>query len=61
MDLRIAGKTALLMSSTNRGLGFGCAIALAAEGGEGCYQWAQPRPRHPGGIEAWKKCIVRKG
>lgn len=31
MDLGIAGKTALLMSST-RGLGFGCAAALAAEG-----------------------------
>jgi 3-oxoacyl-[acyl-carrier protein] reductase len=31
MDLRIAGKTALLMAST-RGLGFGCAAALAAEG-----------------------------
>jgi 3-oxoacyl-[acyl-carrier protein] reductase len=31
MDFGIAGKTALLMSST-RGLGFGCASALAAEG-----------------------------
>ncbi len=31
MDLGIKGKTALLMSST-RGLGFGCAAALAAEG-----------------------------
>jgi len=31
MDLGIAGKTALLMSST-RGLGFGCATALVAEG-----------------------------
>lgn len=31
MDLGIAGKTALLMSST-RGLGFGCAAALVAEG-----------------------------
>jgi 3-oxoacyl-[acyl-carrier protein] reductase len=31
MDLGIAGKTALVMSST-RGLGFGCAAALAAEG-----------------------------
>ncbi len=31
MDLGIAGKTALLMSST-RGLGFGCATTLAAEG-----------------------------
>lgn len=31
MDLGIAGKTALLMSST-RGLGFGCAEALVAEG-----------------------------
>jgi 3-oxoacyl-[acyl-carrier protein] reductase len=31
MDLRIAGTTALLMSST-RGLGFGCAAALVAEG-----------------------------
>ncbi|MCK5222107.1 MAG: SDR family NAD(P)-dependent oxidoreductase, partial [Candidatus Aminicenantes bacterium] len=31
MDLGIKGKTALLMSST-RGLGFGCASALAAEG-----------------------------
>jgi 3-oxoacyl-[acyl-carrier protein] reductase len=31
MDFGIAGKTALLMSST-RGLGFGCAAALAAEG-----------------------------
>ena len=31
MDFGIAGKTALLMSST-RGLGFGCATALVAEG-----------------------------
>ncbi len=31
MDFGIAGKTALLMSST-RGLGFGCAAALVAEG-----------------------------
>jgi 3-oxoacyl-[acyl-carrier protein] reductase len=31
MDLGIAGKTALVLSST-RGLGFGCAAALAAEG-----------------------------
>jgi len=31
MDLGLAGKTALLMSSTS-GLGFGCAAALAAEG-----------------------------
>ncbi len=31
MDFGITGKTALLMSST-RGLGFGCAAALAAEG-----------------------------
>ena len=31
MDLGIKGKTALLMAST-RGLGFGCAAALAAEG-----------------------------
>ena len=31
MDYGITGKTALLMSST-RGLGFGCAAALAAEG-----------------------------
>ena len=31
MDFGIAGKTALLMSST-RGLGFGCASALVAEG-----------------------------
>jgi len=31
MNLRIASKTALLMSST-RGLGFGCAAALVAEG-----------------------------
>ena len=31
MDFEIAGKTALVMSST-RGLGFGCAAALAAEG-----------------------------
>ena len=31
MDLGISGKTALLMSST-RGLGFGCASVLAAEG-----------------------------
>lgn len=31
MDLGIAGKTALLMSST-RGLGFGCAAALVSEG-----------------------------
>ena len=31
MDLGIAGKTALLMSST-RGLGFGCALNLVAEG-----------------------------
>ena len=31
MDFGIAGKTALLMSST-QGLGFGCAAALAAEG-----------------------------
>lgn len=31
MNLGIAGKTALLMSST-RGLGFGCAAALVAEG-----------------------------
>ncbi len=31
MDLGIAGKTALVMSSTG-GLGFGCAAALAAEG-----------------------------
>jgi 3-oxoacyl-[acyl-carrier protein] reductase len=31
MDLQISGKTALLMSST-RGLGFGCAAALVAEG-----------------------------
>ena len=31
MDLGISGKTALLLSST-RGLGFGCAEALAAEG-----------------------------
>jgi 3-oxoacyl-[acyl-carrier protein] reductase len=31
MDLGIAGKTALLMSST-RGLGFGCAAALVGEG-----------------------------
>ena len=31
MDLKIAGETALLMSST-RGLGFGCAAALVAEG-----------------------------
>jgi 3-oxoacyl-[acyl-carrier protein] reductase len=31
MDLGISGETALLMSST-RGLGFGCAAALAAEG-----------------------------
>jgi 3-oxoacyl-[acyl-carrier protein] reductase len=31
MDFGIAGKTALVMSST-RGLGFGCAAALAAEG-----------------------------
>ena len=31
MDLGIAGQTALLMGST-RGLGFGCASALAAEG-----------------------------
>lgn len=33
MDLGIAGKTALVMSST-RGLGFGCAAALVAEGVE---------------------------
>lgn len=31
MDFKIRGKTALVMSST-RGLGFGCASALAAEG-----------------------------
>ena len=31
MDFGIEGKTALLMSST-RGLGFGCAAALVAEG-----------------------------
>jgi 3-oxoacyl-[acyl-carrier protein] reductase len=31
VDLNLAGKTALVMSST-RGLGFGCAAALAAEG-----------------------------
>lgn len=31
MDLGISGRTALVMSST-RGLGFGCATALAAEG-----------------------------
>ncbi|MEN8223110.1 MAG: SDR family NAD(P)-dependent oxidoreductase [Acidobacteriota bacterium] len=31
MDLGISGKTALLMSST-RGLGFGCASSLIAEG-----------------------------
>jgi 3-oxoacyl-[acyl-carrier protein] reductase len=31
MDLGIAGKTALLLSST-RGLGFGCAAVLASEG-----------------------------
>jgi len=31
MDLKITGETALLMSST-RGLGFGCAAALVAEG-----------------------------
>ncbi|MRR38604.1 SDR family NAD(P)-dependent oxidoreductase, partial [bacterium] len=31
MDFGIAGKTALVLSST-RGLGFGCAAALAAEG-----------------------------
>ena len=31
MDFGIAGKTALVMSST-RGLGFGCAAALVAEG-----------------------------
>ncbi len=31
MDFGITGKTALLMSST-RGLGFGCATALIAEG-----------------------------
>ena len=31
MDFKLAGKTALLMSST-RGLGFGCAKMLVAEG-----------------------------
>ena len=33
MDLEIAGEKALLLAST-RGLGFGCAAALAAEGVE---------------------------